>query len=300
MALTLSVDKVDETGRELLTYGTEEFPIAFFDDDLAKVSVPFHWHEEFEVVIITEGTVRMRIAGNEFVLRAGEGYFTNSGILHSASLESAAGHQHALVFSASLISRNGDLIWNSYIEPVLANPRIPYILLKPAVPWQKEILTLAESAWVFGAYEKKDYPLRVRGSLSQVFALITGHRVFLENEFGDMDQYQRDEVRVKKALLFIENHYDSTVTIDQIANSAGISISTCLRLFRVVLNTTPIQYLMKYRLQKAKEELILDNGRKISEISYSCGFSDASYFNRCFLREYGLTPSEYKKRTLST
>ena len=100
---------------------------------------------------------------------------------------------------------------------------------------------------------------------------------------------------VKKSLVFIENHYDSAITIDQIARGAGISVSTCLRLFRVVMNITPIQYLLKYRLQKAKEALIQDNGRKISEIAYACGFSDASYFNRCFLREYGRTPSEHRK-----
>ena len=37
MALTLSVDRVDETGRELLTYGTEDFPIAFFDVTVQSV-----------------------------------------------------------------------------------------------------------------------------------------------------------------------------------------------------------------------------------------------------------------------
>ena len=295
MALSLSVDKVDETGRELLTYGTDDFPVAFFDDDMVNVIVPFHWHEEFEIVVITDGSVHVRIAGNDFKLKAGEGYFANSGILHSANLESASGHQHALVFSASLISRKGDLIWNSYITPVLANPRIPFIRLDPTIPWHQDILTLSETAWLYGAYERKDYPLRVRDSLSQVFALITGHRAFLENESGDMDQYQRDEMRVKKSLVFIENHYDSAITIDQIARGAGISVSTCLRLFRVVMNITPIQYLLKYRLQKAKEALIQDNGRKISEIAYACGFSDASYFNRCFLREYGRTPSEHRK-----
>ena len=36
MALTQSVDQVDENGREILTYGTEDFPIAFFDDDLKR------------------------------------------------------------------------------------------------------------------------------------------------------------------------------------------------------------------------------------------------------------------------
>lgn len=43
MGLSYSTDKTDQTGKELLTYGTPDFPIAFFDDDLTKVRVPWHW-----------------------------------------------------------------------------------------------------------------------------------------------------------------------------------------------------------------------------------------------------------------
>ena len=128
MALSVSVDRVDETGRELLTYGTEDFPIAFFDDDLTKVSVPYHWHDELEIVIITEGTVRMRIAGTEFTLKTGDGYFSNSGILHAETLITPKGHQHALVFSPRLISQREDLIWKTYVSPVLESPQIPFLL----------------------------------------------------------------------------------------------------------------------------------------------------------------------------
>ena len=39
MSLSYSTDRTDETGRELLTYGTPDFPISFFDDDLAVVKV---------------------------------------------------------------------------------------------------------------------------------------------------------------------------------------------------------------------------------------------------------------------
>ena len=42
MGLSYSTDKTDETGKELLTYGTPDFPIAFFDDDLTMVKVPWH------------------------------------------------------------------------------------------------------------------------------------------------------------------------------------------------------------------------------------------------------------------
>ena len=293
MALSVSVDRVDETGRELLTYGTEDFPIAFFDDDLTIVSVPYHWHEELEIVIITEGSVRMRIAGSEFEMKAGEGYFSNSGILHTEKLLTPTGHQHALVFSHKIISQREDLIWKKYVAPVLGNDKLPFLQLKASVPWQKEILRLAETAWEQGAYETNDYALFVRSGLSMAFAIITDHIDDMEYETSYTSAYQRDELRIKKIMLYIEKNYGSDITLETIAKSANISSSTCLRLFSTVLGMTPIKYLMTFRIRKAAEELKRANGRSISEIAHSCGFSDASYFNRCFRKEYGVTPSKY-------
>ena len=293
MAFTLSVDRIDQNGRELLTYGSEDFPIAFFDDDLTSVNVPYHWHDEFEIVIITEGSVQVRIAGKEFKLTAGDGYFSNSGSLHAETLITPTGHQHALVFSPKIISQCDDLIWKTYVLPVLENNQLPFLQLSSSVTWQKEILRLAETAWNSGGYETADYPLVVRSCLSKAISLISHHMGDLKSEFHFTDRFRRDEERIKQALVFIESNYGESVTIDDIAKNANVSTSTCLRLFRTVLNTTPIAYLLVFRLQRALEELKQNDSRTISEIAYSCGFSDASYFNRRFRKEYGITPTEY-------
>ena len=293
MAFSVSVDRIDETGRELLVYGTEDFPVAFFDDDLTTVSVPYHWHDEFEIVLITEGSVRVRIAGKEFSLTAGDGYFSNSGILHAETLETSAGHQHALVFSPKIISQGEDLIWKTYVLPVLENHRFPFLRMSASVSWQREILRLAETAWNSGGFETEDYPIVVRSCLSRAFSLLLNHMNDTESNSHYTGKYQRDEDRVKKAIVYIEKNYQEPVMIEDIARSANISTSTCLRLFNTVLNTTPIAFLVEYRLQRALEELKHTEGKTISEIAYSCGFSDASYFNRCFRKEFGITPTEY-------
>ena len=293
MALTTSVDLVDENGRELLTYGTPQFPIAFFDDDLTRISVSYHWHDELEFVIITEGCVQARIAGKVFDLSAGDGYFSNSGVLHAEILKTPAGHQHAMVFSPGIVAGKPDLAWKTYVEPILGNRALPFIRLSSSVPWQKEVLRLADSAWNSGAYEKKDYPLHVRHCIGQAFSLLIDHTAELETDSHYTEKMRLYELRIKKALAYIEQNYDSAVTIEDIAASANLGVSSCLRLFHSVLGTTPIRYLVKHRLQKAAEELKRGEEKTISEIAYACGFSDASYFNRCFRREFGKTPSEY-------
>lgn len=293
MALSVSVDRVDETGRELLTYGTSDFPVAFFEDDLTKMTIPYHWHEETEIVVITNGTVQARIAGQEFALKKGEGYFANSGILHRETLISEEGSQHALVFHPRVIALPEDLAWKMYLVRVFGNPQVPFLHLRNSVPWQREMLRLAETAWNHGAYEKSYYPLTVRDCLGRACALIADHLEEMEQESACTDAYRRDELRIKKILLFIERNYDASVTIEDLAVCANISVSTCLRLFRTVLGVTPIQYVIQYRVRKAAEALAARDGRTVSEIAHASGFSDASYFNRCFRKEYGVTPTRY-------
>lgn len=293
MSLSYSVDKVDKDGREMLIYGTKDFPIAFFDDDLVKVAVPWHWHDEFEVVIVTEGIVNVKISNSELVLKAGEGYFANGGILHSASLRSKTGHQHCLIFSPDLLSAKDDIVRKTYIDPVINNCSFPFVKLSPEISWQGKILELCENAWQQGAYEHKDYPLHVKANLSLVFALLIDHINLISEKNSYTNNTKKDESRIKKAIIFIEDNFDSFISIKDIAKSADISVSTCLRLFKNILCTTPTQYLINYRIQKVVEKMKYKGNKPIYEIAYECGFSDATYFNRRFKKTHGCTPTEY-------
>ena len=299
MGLSYSTDKTDETGKELLTYGTPDFPIAFFDDDLTTVKVPWHWHDELEIVVILSGEVSIFIAGCELHLKAGEGYFANSGILHSSELCSDTGWQHCMVFSPRVLASPDDIIWNTYVLPILSHKNLPFIKLSSKVPWQKEILSLAEKAWLSGANEKPDYALTVRFALSRITSLIV-HNIDTQEEHPFTSKTQRDELRIKKTLYFIETHYREQITIDDIAADADISVSTLLRLYHDILHTTPIQYVLQYRLEQIREELLSYPDSAISEIAYSCGFNDISYFNRCFLKKYSFTPSEFRRNQLDS
>jgi AraC-like DNA-binding protein len=293
MALSYSTDKTDETGKELLTYGTPDFPISFFFDDLTKVKVPWHWHDELEIVIILSGIVSVYIGGCELILRSGEGYFANSGVLHSANLITESATQHALVFDPRVIATPDDIVWNTYISPILTHENLPFIKLSSDIIWQNDILSYAERAWYDGVYERSDFALSVRSSLSKIASLIVKN-MDPQTEHPFTSKTQRDELRIKKTLYFIEKNFKGPITIEEIAASSNISVSTLLRLYHDILHTTPVQYVIKYRLEHIAGELLVDRSSSISDIAYSCGFNDISYFNRCFLKAFGKTPSEYR------
>ena len=297
MAISISTDITDSKGKEVLEYGTADFPIAFFDDDLTRVKVPWHWHEQLEIVYIIDGEVIMNIGRDEFTLKAGEGYFLNSGILHSAKLITNKGWQHATVFDPRVIASENDIVWNYYVSPILSNNDFSYLKLSPDIPWQKEILDLSEKSWNNGAYENRNYPLMVRSSLSEIMSLIIDN--YQKQSGSESKPLYKEETRIKETLNYIEKHYRETLDIEQIAHSAHVSVSTLLRMYHNVLHTTPINFLIGYRIERIADDLLNDHLSTIGDIAFANGFNDISYFNRCFKKAYGLTPKQYRHQQAS-
>jgi AraC-like DNA-binding protein len=92
---------------------------------------------------------------------------------------------------------------------------------------------------------------------------------------------------------FIHSNYPESISLLDIAKVGEVSISTALNLFRNVLNTSPVNYLICYRLRKAAL-LLTNTEKKVSAISIETGFSNTDYFCKTFKRMYSLTPTEYR------
>ena len=78
-----------------------------------------------------------------------------------------------------------------------------------------------------------------------------------------------------------------------------MSVGHCGRLFMQVLQTTPYEYLINYRIKKSIPLLLSDN-LNITEISENVGFSNASYYTEIFKRVMDLSPTKYKKEKLKS
>ena len=63
------------------------------------------------------------------------------------------------------------------------------------------------------------------------------------------------------------------------------------------INQTPLEYVMEYRLNTAKQ-LLDDTKMSITDISYHCGFSSNAYFGKIFREKYGMTPLQYLNRNI--
>jgi AraC-like DNA-binding protein len=94
---------------------------------------------------------------------------------------------------------------------------------------------------------------------------------------------------------FIENRLGMPLTVEDIAQAAGMSCSHFTRAFRNVLKMTPHRYVMWRRLLKA-QELIKTSTASLAEIAVVSGFSDQSHLCRLFHQQLGESPSRYRRR----
>lgn len=288
------VNSVDRTHRELVQHGTVAFPIACYHDDLAREDVPWHWHDELEAAIVTEGTLRVVVGGEQFDAQTGEGFFVNTGALHSCHRTNPGGCRlHSLVFHPRLVGGGAESVFHQrYVLPVTQNQSLTGLRLRRDEPWQSALLDEAETAWQACAAEAPGYELVVRDALSRAMALLGEHAPALAASASP--KALRDGERIKAMLQFIMERYADPIGTADIARSAAISESECLRCFRATVGTTPIRYLRAYRVDQAA--LRLGEGASIADTVARCGFQDVSYFTKTFRELKGVTPGEYRRR----
>ena len=91
----------------------------------------------------------------------------------------------------------------------------------------------------------------------------------------------------------MHQHIDKKITLSDLADHCGLSVSHYSLLFKKRTSRTPIQYFNKLKIQKACQMLDLTD-MHIKEISIRLDFEDQFYFSRVFRKEMGLPPIEYR------
>lgn len=93
-------------------------------------------------------------------------------------------------------------------------------------------------------------------------------------------------------MAFLEKNYMNDLTLRDIARFTGRSLSTFKRDFRALSDLTPQRWLMRRRLEAAREMLRRDSKRKVTDVCFEVGFKNLSHFSKLYKRTYGIPPTE--------
>lgn len=289
---------VNSKGKELRSFGTPMFPLATYCTDLKSYiedEVIWHWHEETEFFLVISGEAYIGLGSSNYILKSGEGIFVNANSLHTFKINKGESCIYkSIVFHPNIISGAPESIFEQkFVLPLLSCSLIDGVKLSPKINWQHKIIQNIQSICENYYTMTDGYEWRIRELLLNAW-----YELFQNMKSNIYSQEVHQSIlktRTKKMLSFIEANYENHIGLKNIAASANISERECSRCFKKVIGTSPIIYLMKYRVSVAAR-LLLDTDITITEICYAVGFKNLSYFSKIFKKYIQCSPQNYRKK----
>ena len=277
---------------EIKQHGSSDYPFQYYYDNLELFDfhcIEWHWHREFEFLYVESGQVTCGIGEKQIILLEGEGIFINSKILHRF-YASSDGIIPNFVCMPEFIAPENSLIYKKYILPIISS-NISFQCFQIEEPWQARVIQIMIKIMEIQENEK----IRELATLAllQDLWLTFYKNINLSGKEENQTVDEATQKRVQLMMQYIHENYSHDLSLEEISSHIGISKSTALNLFRRFLHTTPVNYLIGYRLQAASW-LLKNTNKKIKTISYESGFHNVDYFCRLFKKRYQLTPSEYR------
>ena len=282
----------DEEFMEIKPHGSSDYPFQYYYDNLELFDfhcIEWHWHREFEFLYVESGKVLCGIGEKQIILSEGDAIFINSKILHRFYAASG-GVIPNFECMPEFIAPENSLVYKKYILPIISS-NMAFQCFQSAEPWQARIIQI-----MIKIMETQENEI-IR-ELSTLALLQNLWLIFYENvKLSDKEKMQTvDEAaqkRVQLMMQYIHENYKHGLSLNEIASHIGVSKSTALHLFQRFLHTTPVNYLIEYRLQAASR-LLKNTNKKVKTIAYESGFHNVDYFCRLFKNRYHVTPSEYR------
>ena len=282
--------------RETKQHGQPDFPIQYYLDDTRDFynsQVDWHWHNEFEIVAVSEGVVDCHVGQESFRLKAGEAVFINSRVLHQFTAKDY-GIMPNIVFSPEFIAPEQTVIYDKFIAPI-EKSTMEYLVFKNTCEWHNRVLEILSTLFyeisVDGFNE-----LKVRNILSEAWVIILEQVRHTLRENNCVNDANSSGNSVKLMIQYIGAHYMEEISLNDIAASVNISKNTAMRYFAANIGVSPVDYLIKYRIGISCK-MLRETSDKISHIAGCVGYENTSYFCRLFRKYVGVSPKKYREQS---
>lgn len=257
--------------------------------------IRWHWHEEIELEYIVSGQVYVTCEEENILASQGDLVYINQNVRHFITPVQTDGCLlYSIVVHPTFIFGFGQLeLEKKYIAPVLHDSALKHIHITKDSPDYENYLSEIREILSLNDLKEDGYELLTKSVLLRIWYQLYKMSTTLVSGSVPKTAIQ-DEQRVKQAILYIQEHFMETVTLEDIAGSIMVSKSECCRCFKRTLNTTPFEYLMKYRIMESTKRMHRKPQESISEIAGSVGFNNTSYYNKIFRKYMDCTPTEYR------
>lgn len=294
---------VSDNMKAIFIYGEIGFPCQLYHDNISNFhenNVNWHWQCDLEFSIIKRGQVELQLLKNKYIVKEGEGYLIFPDHLHRITKSSnQEGIYDTIIVNPTLLyGKKSSIIYHKYYAPIFSKSK-GVLFFSSSSKWGKTIFKLLKS--MAALLEKKPayYEISVVQYLSSIWKII-----LLNSEFSILDLtrpvFQKTtETKIRDMLAYIHKNYKETILLEDIASVGKISKGECCQIFKKYVHSSPIRYLMEYRIEQSIS-LLLQNDKNITEAALSVGFNCINHYINTFKKITGTTPHQYKKKILDS
>jgi AraC-like DNA-binding protein len=112
---------------------------------------------------------------------------------------------------------------------------------------------------------------------------------------ADKDTLENAPAGIAAALELLRSQHARTISLQELARAARMSLFHFTRRFKVSTGFTPMEYLEKYRISRAQDLVLSRSQMRLKEIASAVGYEDPAYFSRIFRKRTGVSPREYRR-----
>ncbi|MBN2651428.1 MAG: helix-turn-helix domain-containing protein [Spirochaetales bacterium] len=276
----------------VLRVHTDPKDLKSHEHDLTEVE---HSHDFCELVIVTHGSATHVLEGNSFNVIAGDIFLLQGQQKHYFRKRNQLNIINIMYDPERIFLPENQLrCMPGYCALFMLEPNYrqqhrfaSHLHLKPLeLDHVEQLAEIMEEEW------KKENPGREILLKSKLLELI----VLLSRAYTNIETTEAHALlRIGNVIGTLEQNFAKDWTIEELLKISNMSRSSLMRTFRKATGQTPIEYLIRLRIQKSMK-LLRNTNLNITEIAMEMGFHDSNYFTRQFKKANKISPTEYRKR----
>lgn len=234
-----------------------------------------HWHEDLQFGYVLEGTLEICTLEASWKAGPGEGFFINQNVIHRVKQLGQCRYK-CFIFPAYFLEFYQGSPAEKLVKQLTGKRDLACLTFPRDGSWRE--LAAEELKQLADLEQQKTefYPYEVLVHLAFLWLTLQKNLTL-----PGVKKESTVELRLGKILRYMEAHYGEEVTLENLAASAAVSKSECIRCFRTGLHTTPYKYLLEYRLSRAAQ-LLSQTDEPVVTIAAKVGFNQVSQFGKLF------------------